>query len=91
MAQYHIDAAISSTMNLPQNATVEDIVNAIFLAHESGLKGITFFRDGCRRGGILTTDKKQDDAHMCPNCNIEMDARGGCDECPECGYSPCSI
>jgi ribonucleoside-diphosphate reductase, adenosylcobalamin-dependent len=54
--QTYIDAAISSTINLPNSATVEDIENLYILAWEKGLKGITVFRDGCSRAGILTTD-----------------------------------
>lgn len=53
--QKHIDASISSTINLPNSATVEDVENIYMLAWEKGLKGVTIFRDGCRRTGILTT------------------------------------
>lgn len=60
--QKHIDASISSTINLPNSATVEDVENIYMLAWEKGLKGVTIFRDGCRRTGILTTgDKKEKD------------------------------
>ena len=55
--QKHIDASISSTVNLPNSATVEDVMNIYFSAYEHGLKGITVFREGCRRSGILTTQK----------------------------------
>lgn len=55
--QNHIDASISSTVNLPNSATVEDVENLYMEAWLSGLKGITIFRDGCKRTGILTTDK----------------------------------
>lgn len=53
--QYHIDASISSTVNLPESATVEDIYNIYFQAYIHNLKGITVFRDNCSRTGILTT------------------------------------
>lgn len=56
--QTHIDAAISSTINLPEEATVEDVFNIYVEAHEAGLKGVTVFRDNCKRVGILTSDKK---------------------------------
>ena len=58
--QSHIDASISSTINLPNSATVEDVENLYLYAWEQGLKGVTIFRDGCKRAGILTTDKKKD-------------------------------
>ena len=54
--QRHIDASISSTVNLPNSATVEDIADLYMYAWKLKLKGITIFRDGCKRLGILTTD-----------------------------------
>lgn len=56
--QRHIDASISSTVNLPNEATVEDVMDLYLYAWKKGLKGITIFRDGCARTGILTTDTK---------------------------------
>ena len=56
--QNSIDASISSTINLPETATVEDIKNIYMTAWEMGLKGVTVFRNGCKRTGILTTDSK---------------------------------
>lgn len=57
--QRHIDASISSTVNLPNTATVEDVENLYMYAWQFGLKGVTIFRDGCKRAGILTTDTKK--------------------------------
>lgn len=59
--QKHIDASISSTVNLPNKATIEDVYNIYMNAWEEGLKGITIYRDGCARTGVLTTkeDKKE--------------------------------
>ena len=54
--QSHIDAAISSTINLPNNSTVEDIRNIYIESWKAGLKGITVYRTGCAREGILTTE-----------------------------------
>ena len=58
--QTHIDASISSTVNLPNSATVDDVKDLYMYAWECGLKGITVFRDGCKRLGILTTDDSED-------------------------------
>lgn len=54
--QKHIDASISSTVNLPNSATVDDIKDLYMYAWKKGLKGITVYRDGCKRSGILTTN-----------------------------------
>ena len=55
--QTYVDNAISSTVNLPNSATVEDIEKVYQLAWMCGLKGVTVYRDGCMREGILTVDK----------------------------------
>lgn len=55
-----IDASISSTINLPYEATPEDVFNIYVEAWKAGLKGITVFRDGCRRASILTTETQKE-------------------------------
>lgn len=55
--QRFIDTAISSTVNLPHEATIEDIEEIYMEAWKHGLKGITVFRDNCERVGILTTEE----------------------------------
>ena len=59
--QDNIDNAISSTINLPESATPEDIYNIYMMAWEARLKGITVFRDGCMRLSILNPKKKSED------------------------------
>lgn len=59
MLQKYIDASISSTVNLPNSATVEDVASIYFEAWKNGLKGITIWRDGCQREGILSTGKAE--------------------------------
>lgn len=54
--QEHIDAAISSTVNLPNEATVEDVMDIYMRAWSKKLKGITVYREGCEREGILKTE-----------------------------------
>lgn len=57
--QNHIDASISSTVNVPESFTVEDTEELYKLAWKSGLKGVTIFRENCKRTAILTTDNKE--------------------------------
>lgn len=54
--QKWIDASISSTINLPNSATVEEVEDIYMYAWECGLKGVTVYRAGCAREGILVTD-----------------------------------
>ncbi|MCI1248782.1 MAG: adenosylcobalamin-dependent ribonucleoside-diphosphate reductase [Megasphaera sp.] len=58
--QQHIDASISSTVNVPHSFTVENTEKLYMMAWEKGCKGLTMFRDGCKRAGILTTHVKKD-------------------------------
>lgn len=62
--QTHIDAAISSTVNVPEKFTVEDTKALYIYAWEKGLKGITIFRDKCKRVGILTTETKSEEPKL---------------------------
>ena len=57
--QRYIDASISSTINLPKEATVDDVYNIYLDAWKYGLKGVTVYRSGCKREGILTTEEKK--------------------------------
>lgn len=56
--QEHVDTAISSTVNLPKETPIEDIEKLYLYAWKKGLKGITIFRSGCKKVGILTTENK---------------------------------
>ena len=51
--QKHIDASISSTVNVPESFTTQDVFDLYVTAWEKGLKGVTIYRDNCRRSGIL--------------------------------------
>lgn len=53
--QKHIDASISSTVNLPETATIEDVETLYKFAWESNLKGLTIYRAGCKRDAVLTS------------------------------------
>ena len=59
--QKHIDASISSTVNLPVEFPEKDVYNIYMKAWESGCKGVTVFRDGCKRLGILSTEEKKEE------------------------------
>ena len=59
--QKHIDASISSTVNLPNSATIEEVEQLYISAWKKGLKGMTIFRDGCARGAILITEPKKEE------------------------------
>lgn len=58
--QTYVDNAISSTVNLKESATVEEIEQIYMMAYEKGCKGLTVFRDNCKRGSILDATEKDD-------------------------------
>ena len=90
--QKYIDSAISSTVNLPEKATIEDIVDLYIYAWEKGLKGITVYRDNCLRSGVLITSKtKQSTSDKIEELQTEIDKliinslQENPDICPMCG------
>lgn len=52
--QTAIDCATSKTINLSHDATVDDVMECYQLAIDTGCRGITIFRDGCRDEQVLT-------------------------------------
>ncbi len=55
--QKYIDSSISSTVNLPNEITVETIADIYMTAYEAGLKGITVYREGSREGILITEEE----------------------------------
>ena len=55
--QKHIDASISSTVNLPNSATVEEVEQLYITAWKYNLKGMTIYRDGCARLAVLSKEE----------------------------------
>ena len=54
------DSSVSSTINLPKDATIKDIYDIYLYAWEEGLKGITIFRDGSKKSILSTGDSQFD-------------------------------
>jgi ribonucleoside-diphosphate reductase alpha chain len=76
--QKYIDHSISSTINLPENTTIEEVGEIYKLAWKSGLKGITIYRKNCRTGVILDNSKKDDPKR--PRelpCDVHFTSSGG--------------
>lgn len=65
-AQKWVCHSISKTCNLPNSATKELVANVYMKAWESGCKGFTVYRDGCRDGVLVseTTKKKSSDVFL---------------------------
>lgn len=59
-AQKHVDHSISSTLNLPNDVSVEKVDEIYRTAWKAGCKGVTIYRDGCRTG-VLVKDSEKDE------------------------------
>lgn len=91
--QKHIDASISSTVNLPEDTTVKEVEDLYKYAWSFDLKGITVFRNNCKRAGILITstntkesteDKKEPEKEELIGYNRKIQT--GCGRLHICAY-----
>jgi ribonucleoside-diphosphate reductase alpha chain len=62
--QPFLSGAISKTINLPTDATVEDVMRAYELSWKLGLKAVAIYRDGCKRSQPLSTSKEEQKAEV---------------------------
>ena len=89
--QQYIDASISSTVNVPNEFSVEDVEELYLYAWEKGLKGITIYRDGCARSGILITNKNKSNLDKIEALQEQINQlaleqlKADPDTCPMCG------
>lgn len=91
--QQHIDASISSTVNVPNEFTIGEVEDLYTYAWKKGLKGITIYRDGCERSGILITDKQKKEDRLTKIDRLQEEIKVLAEEeleenpdvCPMCG------
>ncbi len=86
--QRHTDTSVSKTINLRNEVSPEAIAAAYLLAFETGCKGVTVFRDGCKTRQVLRAGLG---SGSCPECGEPLVMQGGCQTCASCGYSICTI
>lgn len=86
IVQRWVDQAVSKTINLPRDATVEDIADMYMLAWRSDLKGITVYRKGSHFKEVIGKKEK------CPECGSHNLLKiEGCSQCKDCAWAKCLI
>lgn len=95
--QPFLSGAISKTVNLPSDATVEEIAEVFRDGHRLGLKAVAIYRDGCKRVQPLSTRESKDQLSLprmtvrsaevppCPSCGGLQVRSGSCFVCTNCG------
>jgi len=78
--QKYTDNAVSKTINLPADATVEDVREIYLEAHRLKCKGITIYRYGSKSGQVLSVSEAEDAQHdETPDfISADTDYAGGC-------------
>ncbi len=69
--QKWVDHSISVTVNLPNNISEEVVAEVYRAAWESGCKGITVYRDGCRAGVLVDKKSKKEEPKKCEEATGE--------------------
>ena len=64
--QPFISGAISKTINMPEESTSEDIMQAYIEGWQMGLKAVAIYRDNCKRSQPLSTKKDKKEEAVVP-------------------------
>ena len=72
--QPFISGAISKTVNMPEDATIEDVENLHLDAWRLGIKAVAIYRDNCKVGQPLSTAKKDGEGQRAPVSESDVDA-----------------
>jgi ribonucleoside-diphosphate reductase alpha chain len=93
--QRHAHAAVSKTVNFPEDASADDVLHVYQLAYDLGCKGVTVYRDRSKAEQVLSfgegvhAEPAPPATPVCPECGSPVVGDRGCTACRECGWSIC--
>ncbi len=89
--QKFVSGGISKTINLPADATAEDISTIYFQAWKMGLKSVSIYRDASKLSQPLRSPANAvasplSSPHRCPECGSWCELQANCWRCINCGH-----
>ncbi len=76
--QKYTDNAVSKTVNLPEDASFEDVKKIYLMAHKMKCKGITIYRYGSKKNQVLSVAGEKEESDF---LSVKSDYSGGCNIC----------
>ncbi len=99
--QKNIDNAITKTINLKADESIDTVEKVYMQAWELGCKGITIYRDNSKASQVIEfgdktkqIKKSMRELHggdNCPDCDAELIESEGCVKCLSCSFSLCQL
>ncbi len=86
--QQHCDNGVAKVVTFQSDATVQDIKEAVKLAHTLKCKSLMMYRYGSRQKHVLSFGTRQmvESEQKCPNCAIPLQREANAETCQKCGF-----